>query len=107
MSQNSTLPSTLSPPIREAAPPSERRHLDVVEIPAVEAHVGHLSLQRLDDRGRYILEKRLLNEEPMSLAQIGKEFGVSRERARQLELRVKKKLQKALAHLGEAEIAVD
>ena len=58
----------------------------------------------LDERGQYILHNRLLSDDPMSLAEIGKEFGVSRERARQLELRVKKKLQKALAHLGEAEI---
>lgn len=59
----------------------------------------------LDDRGRYILQQRLIAEEPMSLADIGKEFGVSRERARQLEARVKKKLKKALSHLGKAEIA--
>ncbi|HIA04247.1 MAG TPA: hypothetical protein EYN66_20520 [Myxococcales bacterium] len=58
----------------------------------------------LDDRGRYILEQRLIADEPMSLAAIGKHYGVSRERARQLEARVKKKLKKALSHLGEAEI---
>ncbi len=58
----------------------------------------------LDDRGRYILEHRLLADEPISLQEIGEKFDVSRERARQLEARVKDKLKKALAHLGAAEI---
>jgi RNA polymerase sigma-32 factor len=61
-------------------------------------------IDHLDERGRYILENRLVSEDPMSLAQIGKHYGISRERARQLETRVKQKLKKALSHLGEAEI---
>ena len=61
-------------------------------------------IDHLDDRGRFILENRLISDEPMSLAAIGKHYGVSRERARQLEARVKKKLKKALSHLGDAEI---
>ena len=58
-------------------------------------------VEELDDRGRFIVERRLLSDSPMSLAEIGGEFGVSRERARQLEVRVKKKLKKALSHLGD------
>ena len=58
----------------------------------------------LDDRGRYILMNRLVADEPMSLGKIGAHFGISRERARQLEVRVKAKLKKALSHLGRAEI---
>ena len=61
-------------------------------------------LDQLDERGRYILEKRLLSDDPQSLGEIGNNYGISRERARQLEVRVKKKLKKALQHLGEAEI---
>jgi RNA polymerase sigma-32 factor len=61
-------------------------------------------IDHLDERGRYILENRLVSDDPMSLAQIGKHYGISRERARQLEARVKQKLKKALSHLGEAEI---
>ena len=60
--------------------------------------------RELDERGRYILEHRLLADEPVSLQEIGEKFDVSRERARQLEARVKEKLKKALAHLGDAEI---
>jgi len=69
----------------------------------VQAAIAEV-LENLDDRGRYILENRLISEDPMSLAEIGDHFGVSRERARQLELRVKKKLKTALSHLGNAEI---
>lgn len=62
------------------------------------------TLHELDERGRYILEHRLLAETPESLSEIGDKFGVSRERARQLEVRIKEKLKKALSHLGEADI---
>ena len=62
-------------------------------------------IDQIDERGQYILTNRLISEDPMSLAAIGEHFGVSRERARQLEKRVKEKLKRALSHLGEAEIA--
>jgi RNA polymerase sigma-32 factor len=39
-----------------------------------------------------IFDKRLLAEEPMTLQEIGDQFGVSRERVRQIEGRLKKKL---------------
>ena len=37
-------------------------------------------------------EKRLLSEDPMTLQEIGDKFGISRERVRQIESLVKKKL---------------
>lgn len=39
----------------------------------------------LAGKERYIFEHRLTADEPMTLAEIGKHFGVSRERARQIE----------------------
>lgn len=45
-----------------------------------------------DVRERFIFEKRLTSETPMTLQDIGTEFGVSRERARQLEARMIKRL---------------
>ena len=53
------------------------------------------ALNGLDTRERYIVEHRLLahDEERPSLAQVGRDLGVSRERARQLEQRAKGKLE--------------
>jgi len=45
-----------------------------------------------DERERRILEERMLAEEPRTLAELGEEFGVSRERVRQLESRLMKRL---------------
>jgi RNA polymerase sigma-32 factor len=57
------------------------------------------ALQLLDARERYIVEQRMLADDEVSLAEIGRRLGVSRERARQLEARAKKKLRKSLADL--------
>jgi RNA polymerase sigma-32 factor len=51
---------------------------------------------RLNDKERAILQKRLLADEPATLAEIGDEFGLTRERVRQLEQRVIAKLREAL-----------
>ncbi|MEI9941635.1 MAG: sigma-70 family RNA polymerase sigma factor [Pseudomonadota bacterium] len=55
--------------------------------------VSH-ALAQLDDRERFIVERRLMahREEQLSLAEIGRHFGVSRERARQLEARALRKI---------------
>jgi len=52
------------------------------------------ALTVLDERERYIVERRLLadSDAELSLAEIGRTLGVSRERARQLEERAKRKL---------------
>lgn len=52
------------------------------------------ALQSLDARERYIVERRLMAapSEELSLAEIARTMGVSRERARQLEERAKQKL---------------
>lgn len=52
----------------------------------------------LNDRERFIVENRLMadDEVRMSLVEIGRRFGVSRERARQIESSVKDKLRKRL-----------
>jgi RNA polymerase sigma-32 factor len=63
------------------------------------------ALARLDERERFIARTRLLADdgEQPSLAEIGRRLGVSRERARQLETRTKRKLRPDLElHAREA-----
>ncbi|HYV50220.1 MAG TPA: RNA polymerase factor sigma-32 [Myxococcaceae bacterium] len=53
----------------------------------------------LDARQRYIVEQRLMQDEPLTLIQVGQHLGFSRERARQLEGRARRALAPALADL--------
>ncbi len=57
------------------------------------------ALSHLDSRERLIVHHRILTDSPLSLAEIGRRLGVSRERARQLEARAKGKLRVGLAEL--------
>ena len=51
-----------------------------------------LFAKNLKDKELVIYRERLLNEEPLTLREIGEKYGISRERVRQIEERVKKKL---------------
>src|SRR5258706_7812812 len=46
----------------------------------------------LKDKDLVIFRERLLNEEPLTLGEIGERYGISRERVRQIEERLKKRL---------------
>jgi len=50
----------------------------------------------LNDRERRIFEARRLAEDPITLEELSSEFGVSRERVRQIEVRAFEKVQKAV-----------
>ncbi|HYU95290.1 MAG TPA: sigma-70 family RNA polymerase sigma factor, partial [Sphingomicrobium sp.] len=54
----------------------------------------------LNERERRIFEARRLAEEPATLEDLSAEFGVSRERIRQIEVRAFEKLQSALLRLA-------
>ena len=58
------------------------------------------ALALLDDRERTIVEQRFMADEPASLQDLGTRFGFSRERARQLEIRARRKLRAALEPLS-------
>jgi RNA polymerase sigma-32 factor len=51
----------------------------------------------LKDKELVIFRERLLNEEPLTLREIGERYGISRERVRQIEDRLKKKLKDYLS----------
>ena len=53
--------------------------------------------QHLKDKELVIYRERLLNEDPLTLREIGDKYGISRERVRQIEERVKKKLKNFLS----------
>ena len=50
----------------------------------------------LNDRERRIFEARRLADDPITLEELAAEFGVSRERVRQIEVRAFEKVQKAV-----------
>jgi RNA polymerase sigma-32 factor len=60
--------------------------------------------RELKDKELVIFRERLLNEEPLTLREIGEKYDISRERVRQIEERVKRKLKtflkKELKDLG-------
>jgi len=54
------------------------------------------AMKILNDRERKILAARRLQEDPQTLEELSQEFGISRERVRQIEVRAFEKLQKAM-----------
>ena len=54
------------------------------------------AMTELSDRERHILTERRLKDDPTTLETLAAEYGVSRERVRQIEVRAFEKLQKAM-----------
>jgi RNA polymerase sigma-32 factor len=60
------------------------------------------ALDKLNDRERRVFEARRLRDEPLTLEELSQEFGVSRERIRQIEVRAFEKIQKAVRNAAQA-----
>ena len=59
------------------------------------------AMTELTDRERHILTERRLKDDPTTLEDLAAEYGVSRERVRQIEVRAFEKLQKAMRAAAE------
>jgi RNA polymerase sigma-32 factor len=66
----------------------------------------HRAMSVLNERERHILTERRLKDEPTTLEELSGEYGISRERVRQIEVRAFEKLQRAIKAL-EAEQAAN
>lgn len=62
----------------------------------LQDHIREI-LPSLSEKEAYILQHRLLTDDPVTLREIGERYNVTRERVRQLEARL---LQKLRAHLA-------
>ena len=63
------------------------------------------ALGKLTERERRVIEARKLQDEPLTLDDLSREFDVSRERIRQIEVRAFEKLQKAVKNAAQAALA--
>jgi RNA polymerase sigma-32 factor len=100
--------SSLNAPIREDGDSGEWQDWLMDDSPSQEriladseesdnrhkALVGALDV--LNERERRIFEARRLADDPVTLEDLASEFGVSRERVRQIEVRAFEKIQKAV-----------
>jgi len=85
--------------IGEILPAPSRRPDDVLgeeQIKAALREEMEAFAETLDERERFIFEKRLTADEPLTLQEIGDAFGISRERARQIEAKLVKGLRERL-----------
>ncbi|HEY9234255.1 MULTISPECIES: RNA polymerase sigma factor RpoH [Phenylobacterium] len=65
------------------------------------------ALSELSDRERHILTERRLKDSPTTLEELAAEYGVSRERVRQIEVRAFEKLQKSVTAAARDKNLVD
>ena len=76
-------------------PTQETRLAENEELSARQKLLGK-ALDGLNDRERHILIERRLKDEPATLEDLSKEYDISRERVRQIEVRAFEKLQKSI-----------
>ena len=76
--------------------PSQQAILEEDEEASFRHQALMSALSVLNDRERRIFEARRLAEDPVTLEELSEEFGVSRERVRQIEVRAFEKVQKAV-----------
>jgi len=76
--------------------PSQESVVAEAEERSIRMTLLEAAMTELTDRERHILTERRLKDEPTTLETLAGEYGVSRERVRQIEVRAFEKLQKAM-----------
>jgi len=107
--------ASLNDPIREESDSTEWQDWLVGDSPNQETMLAaseefdnrrralSVALGALKPRARRILEGRRLGEDPMTLAELANEFGVSRERVRQIEARAFEEVKKIMNRVATIE----
>jgi RNA polymerase sigma-32 factor len=90
----------------EDAPDPETRLADSEQLGQRRRRPGN-AMAPLTDRERHILTERRLKEEPSTLEELSQEYGISRERVRQIEVRAFEKLQRAMRNAAIEERLVE
>ena len=75
---------------------SQETQLAESEEKAIRMSLLEEAMTELTDRERHILTERRLRDDPTTLEELASQYGVSRERVRQIEVRAFEKLQKAM-----------
>ncbi len=79
----------------DGAEPHDARIMEMAERSAIRAEIDR-AVEELGHREQYIIRRRFLGEEKVTLQEIGDELGLSRERVRQLESAAKNRLERTL-----------
>ena len=87
--------------------PSQEAVLADSEERSIRMSLLETAMTELSDRERHILTERRLKDEPTTLEELASQYGVSRERVRQIEVRAFEKLQKSMKAAAEAKNLVD
>ncbi|MGH1340047.1 MAG: RNA polymerase factor sigma-32 [Nannocystales bacterium] len=82
---------------------SQETTLSRTEVSSLVRERVEEALTRFDQREQVIVRERLLGAQKRTLSDLGQQLGLSRERVRQLEQRVKGKLRRTLADLAPQE----
>jgi RNA polymerase sigma-32 factor len=75
---------------------SQETHLAESEEKSIRMGLLQEAMEELTDREKHILTERRLKDDPVTLEELAGQYGVSRERVRQIEVRAFEKLQKAM-----------
>ncbi len=57
-------------------------------------YVVRQAIEKLSEKERFVIENRILKDEPLTLQEVGEKLGITRERVRQIESAALKKLKK-------------